>query len=110
LTAHQDGLPEHQFGLTAHRAPLPTSENSEGDSGERYDASVDTTPPIWRRWLFALASGFLLIPSCYFGTQLIDRGRKVLGRAVVVIGFVIFSAALLLFYLTGFEWSWGWLL
>lgn len=100
--------------LLFHRAPLAIGEPRESSCENGNEARVDGTPPvdrippILRRFLFAICSGLLLIPCCHYGRQCIINGSIFWGRAIVGGAFLFFWSSLLLIFLTGFRWSWGW--
>jgi hypothetical protein len=70
--------------------------------------SIPDSPPIFRRELLIISSGLLLLYACYFGSKLIDCGQKALGRTFLSVGFGLFWASLVLGFLSGFTWTWGW--
>jgi transcriptional regulator with XRE-family HTH domain len=107
LLLHQPSLHVHQRGLLPHSAPLAVREYRESQREKRYGSSVRESPPIARRFAIALLTGLSLIPYCYTGASLADGGRVAVGRAVIVSSFTLVGASLLLYFLTGFECSWG---
>lgn len=98
----------HIFRLSVHRAPLPEHEPYESTSEDGVQPRVRYGPPIYRRFWCALVSGLLLIPGCYYGTALVDAGRKRLGRLLIGVCFGLFWSSLGLIWVSGFAWSWGW--
>jgi len=68
----------------------------------------NNSPPINRRFWLTLGAGVLLIPACEFGSYLVRKGRNVYGRLLIGSGFGLFWGCLLILFLSGFRWSWGW--
>lgn len=44
------------------------------------------------------------------GYQHFDRQRRLLGASLVAIGSLFTGSGILLFWITGFSWSWNWVL
>jgi hypothetical protein len=55
-----------------------------------------------------LASGIGGYISCLWGLWLSDRGRRFLGYTITALSSLVYVFAVLLMFLTGFRWSWGW--
>lgn len=120
LPAHQHGLPTHELGLPIHSAPLTIGEDGESAAKESQQDGVDYSgdrsndfPPIGRRtvlcrMVFLYLSAIGLIPCCYYGTRLRERGRRAAGGLLIYVGFATYFAGLILLALSLFSWSWGW--
>lgn len=91
----------HDSGLT------PMDEDLDNRS-KRNNPSEHDNPPIGRRWFLAVISSVGGLFGGSYGFNLIDSGRKWLGRFLVGTSILAFAAADTLFFLTIFRWSWGW--
>jgi len=102
--AHVDRLP-------FHRLVLAMGEPRESAGKRRQQGGVEDVPnepPIGRRLGFIWLTGLGLFPCCCYGTRLRERGRSIAGRLLIGAGFAAFWGSLILGFLTGFSWSWGW--
>lgn len=107
---HVFNLPPHISSLLPHRTPLQIhQQNKTGGKYEIQDAG-DNTPPIGRRIGLVVCAAALLALCCRNGSRRIDNGRTVSGRLLLILGFGVFWCSLVLVFLSGFEWSWSWLL
>ncbi len=85
--------------------PLLVREKREYAREDGYESCIRKRPPIGRRFALAWITGFLLIPASYY-SDAINNGAF---RRVVLWGaFVSFWCSLVLIFLCGFSWSWGW--
>jgi hypothetical protein len=93
----------HVFGLFFHRAPLQIHQTYKTCGKQEIQGAGNDRPPSVRKFLIALGAGILLV----YGWQFAER-RGVPGRLFVTICFGLFWSSLILVFLSGFRWSWGW--
>ena len=86
----------HVLGLILHGQPLAVSQIGNGESSQSGENYAEDIPPFGRRFVLLWGSAGLLFPCCYFGSKLIDGGRKGLGNTLVVGGFILFGLGLAL--------------
>jgi hypothetical protein len=91
-----------------HRLVLTVSQEGKSASEQHKQGIPEDTPPINRRFSFALIAGVLLIPACKFGGDLIRKGRNIYGRLLIGGAFGLFWTGLILIFLSGFRWTWRW--
>ncbi len=65
--------------------------------------------PIGRRWITAMISIPIVCLLGIWGILQIERGHRRRGWLLLGIGFLLFSAADALLFLSGFTWTWGWI-
>jgi hypothetical protein len=86
-----------------------SNESEELQNGNTSQDTCETgNPPIGRRFIAMLASGIGGYISCLWGLWLSDRGRRFLGYTITALSSLVYVFAVLLMFLTGFRWSWGW--
>jgi hypothetical protein len=108
---HRDPRPlllTHMVSLAVHRLVLAMGKPSERAGENRHQSRVTDRPPIGRRLFLAWISGLLLIPECHYGAALARSGRRCSGGLLIGLGFAAFWGSLILIFLSGFTWSWGW--
>jgi hypothetical protein len=86
-------------GLAAYHPPLQDSNNGQ-NGGEHSN-------PIGRRFLTCIVSAIAGDYAAEWGEG-VCRRRRWLGVGVIAISALGFAASLVLLFLTGFRWSWGW--
>jgi hypothetical protein len=94
----------HVYGLLIHGLSLTMRQPSYSDSGESNDERTKGGPPIGRRFIIALACGTLFFVNPGFGS--VRAGC--FWRWCFAVNFAGLCCSLILLFLTGFSWSWGW--
>jgi hypothetical protein len=87
---------------------LPNESRQLQNSDEGQNTSEPSEPPIGRRFFIALLCGFLGLILSGFGWNYFYDERRILGAALVILGFFVLSGGFLLYWLTGFPSTWGW--
>ena len=84
----------------------PELEKSNQNDGQRRQEGM----PVIRRFFIAIFGLLIGFRFCLWGWDCFDHKRRLLGTTFVASGFLIAATGLLLFWLTNFTWSWGWVL
>lgn len=92
----------HVTGLKPHGDKLQQSEQDERTSEPRN--------PIAHRFFIMIATAVIAFFLGLWGFGQIDRGRRLLGWLTCGLSLLSLAAVLLLWFLNGFSWTWGWYL
>ncbi len=99
------------FGGFFCNPPQSNGGRRQYGSEQSYQAAKYNVPvpPVGSRFIISIIGLLLLLAFNILGYRYIDNGRRNIGISLIVAGDVIGFAGLLLFYLTGFIWSWNWI-
>ena len=97
-----------KFQPIPHIACLFSVNEKLHEGSKRKDASKRRNPPIGRRWILFVVTDITVLFVHDWGCRQIDGGRRFLGWMVILLSYLSFALAELLFLLTGFSWTWDW--
>ena len=89
----------------------PASLNAEYNQlhdANKHQQSSKYSNPIGRRFIVALFCCVVGFAMSILGWSCWDKNWRVTGSAFIGGGIILASVGLLLFYLSGFRWSWEW--